>query len=160
MGQNPNSPEKQGRGLLDDDKVMFNVIQKHSKERSSESLESLFALMPEFMLGSRYVEGERRKGWKSITAVDRHLDLCLDDIAYLNLNPLTLVHKRIVSEYREAFEHSTKKQLQILNPDKIVFYGKGAHDRFVMWTGGHWDVRYIEQRNLKDVPSVRMWLNS
>ena len=158
MGQNPNAPKNEG--FLDDDEVLFDMIRKHSQESSSESLESLFALMPEFMLGGRYVGGKRRRGWKSIAMVEKRLGLRLNNIAYLNLNPLTLTHKKIVPEYKEAFELSTKKQLKVLNPDKIVIYGKGAHDRFVEWEGNRWDVRYVEQRNYKNVPDVKRWLNS
>ena len=139
MGQNPNAPKKEN--LLNDDEVMFDKIREHSNERTSESLEDLFELMPEFMLGGRIVDGKSRPKWTSVRTVEKHLNLCLDEIAYLNLNPLTLTHTRIVSQYREAFELSTKRQLTVLNPDKIIIYGKGAYDKFVDWADNKWKKR-------------------
>lgn len=139
MGQNPNAPKQ--KELLKDDEVMFDMIRKHSDERTKESLESLFELMPEFMLGGRIVDGKNRRRWTSIRTIEKHLNLRLHDIAYLNLIPLTLTHKIIVQAYKEAFELSTEKQLEVLNPDKIVIYGKGAYDRFVDWAGSKWRKR-------------------
>ena len=174
MGQNPNAPKN--KGFLDDDEVLFDMIRKHSQEASSESLESLFALMPEFMLGGRYVGDKRRRGWKSIATVEKHLGLRLNNIAYLNLNPLTLIRTEILTEYyKEAFELSTKKQLKVLNPDKIVIYGKGAYDNFVKWEGNRWRkrVRYLFQERYanslsrdkkrkyeKKIGKMRIWLKS
>ena len=154
MGQNPGEPKK--RWQLDDDELLFKQIRKHSEIRTSDSLDALFSIGREFMKGSR--PGRRR--WRPIGAVEDHLDLKLENIAYLNLIPLTLTHTRIVPAYREAFNLSTRKQLDALNPHKIVVFGKGAYEKFMELDGGHWDVRYIEQRKFKkDAPSVRKWLN-
>ena len=175
MGQNPNAPNKKEKGLLDDDQVMFAMIKEHSERRTSESLEDLFELMPEFMLGGRIVDGKSRRKWTSVRTIEKRLKLCLDDIAYLNLIPLTLVHKKIVPEYKEAFELSTKRQLRVLKPDKIVIYGKGARDKFKNWEGKKWKkrTRYLFQARYanslspdakkdyeKRINRMRKWLRS
>ena len=154
MGQNPRASNTSRAN--DSDMEMFHLIQKHSKERSTGSLEALFSMMRLFMRG----QSGYKPTWPPIRAAERHLDLELDNIAYLNLIPLATTGDRIVPAFREAFERSTERQLGRLQPAKIVVYGKRAYEKFVELGGGKWQVRYIEQRDFKDAPSVRSWLNS
>lgn len=79
-------------------------------------------------------------------------------IAYLNLIPLATFNDRIVPEFRAAFERATSRQLELLEPAKVVFYGKGACGMFEELSRGRWPARYIEQRNFRDAPAVRQWL--
>ena len=153
MAQNPrgsNTPNAEAA-----DSVMFGLIQGHSALRSRDSLEELFAMMHDFMLGIRY-----KPAWRPVSAVVRYLRLELDNIAYLNLIPLATCGDRIVPAFRQAFDTSTRLQLQHLRPDKIVVFGKGAYEKFQEIGTDPWDVRYIQQRNYKDAPSVREWLVS
>ncbi len=50
--------------------------------------------------------------------------------------------------------------MEHLRPDKIVVFGKCAYEKFQEIGTDPWDVRYIQQRNYKDAPSVREWLVS
>ncbi|MBI4339709.1 MAG: hypothetical protein HY680_07115 [Chloroflexi bacterium] len=151
MGQNPRASNT--TAATDADKEMFRLIKQHGDERTIESLNTLFAMMRSFMLGVRY-----KPAWRPITAVQNHLGLRLDDIAYLNLIPLATYNDRIVPDFREAFGLSTERQLALLEPAKIVVYGKGAYGKFMELGGRDWEVNYIEQRNSADAPAVKAWL--
>ena len=137
------------------DMEMFRRIRRHSQVRSNDSLRELFSMMRDFMLGISY-----KPAWKPVTAVTRHLGLVLDDIAYLNTIPLATGKDRIIPAFRSAFDRSTRLQLEHLNPDKIVVFGKGAYEKLREMGVDERDMRYIEQRNFKDAPSVRRWLDS
>ena len=153
MGQNPrgsNTPK-----AANADKEMFRLIRHHSDIRSRDTLEELFAMMRNFMLGIDYTPA-----WKPITAVRRHLCLELDNIAYLNLIPLATYQDQITPTFREAFCISTRLQLEHLAPNKIVVFGKGAYETFQSIGVNPWDVRHIQQRNYKDAPSAKKWLAS
>ena len=154
LAQNPGVPKEQWE--LDDDEVMLERIRVHSRERSSASLSALFALMPDFMLGHR----QGRRPWRLVSVMQKHLGLRLDEIAYLNLSPLSPHASGIHPAFRDVFEISTKRQLEALNPDKIVVLGKGVHENFMVWGGRQWNVRYLPQRNFKTASAVRRWLNS
>ena len=152
MGQNPRASNTSR--AREADMEMFRLISKHSQVRTAESLNELFAMMRMFMRGVRY-----RPAWRPITAVEKHLGQNLDKIAYLNLIPLATHNDRIVPAFRESFELSTKRQLKHLNPAKIVVFGKGAHDKFLELGGHQWDAWYLEQRNFKDAPKLKMWIS-
>ena len=136
------------------DRVMFELIREHSATRSRDSLDALFEMMREFMLGTHY-----KPAWKPVTAIRRHLYLELDDIAYLNLIPLATCGDRIVPAFSEAFDRSTGLQLEHLRPDKVVVFGKGAYEKLQEIGTCSWDVRYMQQRNYRDAPSLREWLD-
>ena len=152
MGQNPRASNTARATSADTE--MFRLIRVLSKSRTNKSLAELFSMTWDFMRGIGYTPA-----WKPIIAAERHLGLNLEHIAYLNLIPLATYKDKIVPEFRKAFDLSTKRQLEVLAPTKIVVFGKGAHNKFNEVSGGKWDSRYIEQRNLKDAPSVRKWLN-
>ena len=154
MGQNPRASKTQRASYADG--KMFGLIRGHSEIRTVESLETLFGMMGKFLLGIE----PYKPAWRPITAARRHLDLQLDDIAYLNLIPLATHNDRIVPKFTEAFDRATKKQLKLLDPEKIVVYGKGAFTAFQELGGHEWCVRHIEQRNFKDAPDVKAWLRS
>ena len=153
LAQNPRASNT--ARAIDADMEMFRRIQRHSQVRSDDSLRELFSMMRDFMLGISY-----KPAWKPVTAVTRHLGLVLDNIAYLNTIPLATYKDRIVPAFRSAFDRSTQLQLEHLNPDKIVVFGKGAYEKLQDMGVDEQDVRYIEQRNLKDAPSVKRWLGS
>ena len=123
MGQNPRASNT--TTTVEADTEMFRLIRAHSQERSARSIDTLFSMMRSFMLGLDY-----GRDWKPITAVRRYLSLNLDDIVYLNLIPLATSGDRIVPKFDDAYGKSTMLQLQSLNPDKIVVFGKGAYDKF------------------------------
>lgn len=153
LGQNPRASNTSS--TVDADKEMFRLIRRHSDIRSGDTLEELFAMMRSFMLGI-----DCGRAWKPITAVQRHLDLELDNIAYLNLIPLATYQDEIVPAFEQAFERSTRRQLKSLRPNKIVVFGKGAYDKFQEIGADPWDVRHIQQRNFGDAPAVKRWLAS
>ena len=153
LAQNPRASNT--RRAEASDREMFRLIRKHSERRSLATLEALFEMMRDFMLGINH-----KPRWKPVTAVQRHLDLELDNIAYLNLIPLATCGDRIGPSFKQAFCMSTALQLEHLNPEKIVVFGKGAYEKFLEIGTEPWDVRYIQQRNYKDASSVREWLNS
>ncbi len=154
MGQNPRASNTTTTAQADME--MFRLIRNHSQESSAESIATLFSMMRSFMLGTSY-----GRAWIPITAVRRHLGLKLDNIAYLNLIPLATTGDRIVPAFEDAYEKSTMLQLQSLNPDKIVVFGKGAYDKLEHLGGiDQYDARYVGQRSYrKDAPPVRRWLN-
>lgn len=154
MGQNPRARNTESAASSDEE--MFRLTRRHSESRTSESLQALFSMMGMFLRG---IEPYKPK-WKPITAARERLDLRLDDIAYLNLIPLATHNDKIDPTFEEAFALATERQLGLLDPDKIVIYGKGAYEMFQELTGHRWCVRYIEQRNYKDAPKVRAWLRS
>ena len=91
----------------------------------------------------------------------------LDDIAYLNLVPLcTKGNKFNFKTLQEPYKNSTKLQIQLLKPEKILFYSKVPHDKFKQWEGGQWDVCYLERiqgnikRDWKKFADVKEWLES
>ena len=153
MGQNPRASNT--ATTVEADMEMFRLIRNHSQRRSAESIAELFSMMRGFMLGI-----SNGQAWIPITAVRRHLSLELDGIAYLNLIPLATFGDRIDPAFEDAYEKSTKLQLQSLNPDKIVVFGKGAYDKLEQLGGtGQYDARYVGQRSYrKDAPPVRRWL--
>ena len=161
IGQNPGVPTNQQD--LDDDEVMFNLIRKHSEKRSEKSLNALFSMMREFMLGSRV----GRRGWGPIENVHKHIGLELDNIAYLNLIPLAMQGEDFdLKTLREPYEISTKLQIRLLKPSKILFYGKMPYENFTDWDNGDWDVCYLKRirRNLeidkRKFSRVKRWLRS
>ena len=161
VGQNPGRPNIQWQ--LDDDKVMLDKIRDHAMERSSESLDALFSVMREFMLGHR----PGRTPWGPIRDIQQHIGLKLDDIAYFNMIPLELQKRGFtLKTLREPYKISTKLQIQLLAPHKILFYGKQPHDRFKEWEDGDWDVRYLERIqgrikiDYKRFDEVKEWLKS
>jgi hypothetical protein len=153
MGQNPRASNTVLAS--DSDREMFRLIRRHSEVCTQESLTQLFRMTRDFMLGV----APYKPAWKPITAVRNHLGLSLDNIAYLNLIPLATQSDLIAPVYSRAYARSTRKQLELLKPDKIVVYGKGAYTRFGELWGRSSDVRYIEQRNYSLAPGVRKWLN-
>ncbi|MCE2458458.1 MAG: hypothetical protein J4G14_11695 [Dehalococcoidia bacterium] len=154
LGQNPRASNTVT--TAEADMEMFRLIRNHSQERSAESIVELFSMIRSFMLGIDY-----GRAWIPITTVRRHLSLALDSVAYLNLIPLATSEDRIVPAFEYAYENSTMLQLQSLNPDKIVVFGKGTYDRF-KYLGGtdQYEARYVGQRSYsRDAPPVRRWLN-
>lgn len=95
--------------------------------------------------------------WRPIGAVNKHLGLSLDTIAYLNLIPLATHGDVIHADFGRAYAISTAKQLELLKPHKVVFYGKGAFERFRQLSNFP-HVNYIEQRNFSMAPAVKAWL--
>ena len=137
------------------DKELFRLIRNHSRLRTVEIIDMLFEMQRKFMQGI-----ECKPAWRPITAARNHLCLRVDAIAYLNLIPLATFGDHIAPEFKEAFGRAIGKQLQLLNPKKMIAYRKGAYDMFRELGSFQWDVRYIEQRNYKDAPAVQAWLGS
>ena len=154
LGQNPRASNTSKAS--DSDLEMFRLIGLHSRTRTMKSLNTLWVMMREFMLGV----APYSPAWPPITRVRDHLGLRLDEISYLNLIPLATYGDRIIPNFKEVYDQSTKKQLEILNPTKIVVFGKGAYQKFQEISENRWLVRYIEQRNNKDAPDVKLWLSS
>ena len=154
MGQNPRASNT--ATTVEADKEMLRLIGNHSQERSDASIAELFSMMRAFMLGIGY-----GRAWIPITAVRRHLGLNLDDITYLNLIPLATYGDQIETAFEDAYQQSTMLQMRALNPDKIVVFGKRAHEKFERLGGTRqYDSRYVGQRSYKkDAPPVRRWLN-
>lgn len=145
MGQNPRASNTAAASAGDQE--MFRLIRNHAKIGTNESLTQLFRMTRDFVAS-----------WKPAVAANRHLGLQLDSIAYLNLIPLATRGDLILPAFTHAYDMSTKKQLEVLKPDKIVVYGKGAFDRFSELIGKSTQVRYIGQRDYSLAPSVRLWL--
>lgn len=153
MGQNPRALNT-GRAT-EADAEMFRLIRHHSRTRSMDSLECLFTMMRSFMLGIDY-----KPKWRPISAIEGNLGLKLDTIAYLNLIPLATCGDKIIhAAFKGGFARSTKRQLRLLNPHKIIVYGKGAYDEFQRIGLDPWDVRYIRQRDYKNIPQIKKWLD-
>ena len=153
MGQNPRAGKSKSQVIAEKDEELFDLIRQLAHHRSTSSLNQLFAMMME------YFSFPNNNVWRPLKLAKNHLGLDWNSIAYLNLIPLTTYNDRIVPAFRKAFELSTKKQLDVLAPAKIVVVGKGAHDKFNQVSDGRWDSRYIEPRNpRKDAPSVKQWL--
>ncbi len=171
IGQNPGVP-RDTRDLADDE-VMFKLIRKHSEERSSESLDALFSMMRDFMVGSR----DGRHAWGPIEDVHDYIGLKLDNIAYLNLIPLCTqkdVNFGSLRTLKEPYRLSTRRQIRCLKPDKILFFGKIPYRKFKEWDRKWWkgrkmDVNYIERGidarirtdrkiDQKRISEVREWL--
>ena len=153
MGQNPRAGKHENPVIAEKDEELFGHIRQLASHRSMASLNKLFAMMMEFF------SFPDDRVWRPLKLAKNRLGLDWNSIAYLNLIPLATYKDRIVPEFRKAFELSSKRQLVILAPAKIVIFGKGAHEDFQRLSGGKWQSRYIEQRNFKDAPSVRRWLN-
>lgn len=151
MGQNPRASNSQR--ATTSDRELFRLIKQHAETRTRESLGELFRMNRDFMLGITH-----RPAWKPITAARNHLGLSLDSIAYLNLIPLATRGDMITPAFSDAFLRSTAMQFEVLKPDKVVLYGKGAYDRFRRLSGFS-NVKYIEQRNYSLAPAVREWLS-
>jgi hypothetical protein len=132
---------------------MFRLIKRHAETRTEQSLGELFRMTRDFMLGA----GTHRPAWKPITTARNHLGISLDSIAYLNLIPLATHGDLILPTFAIAYVRSTAKQLDLLKPEKVVIYGKGAYERF-RELSDITSVKYIEQRNYSLAPLVRQWL--
>ena len=153
MGQNPRAGKHKNPVIAEKDEELFEQIRQLANHRSVASLNKLFAMMMEFF------SFPDERVWRPLKCAKNYLGLDWNSIAYLNLIPLATYNDRIVPEFRKAFELSTKQQLDVLAPAKIVVVGKGAHDKFNQVLGGRRDSRYIEPRNpRKDAPSVKQWL--
>ncbi len=151
MGQNPRATNTSLASASDVE--MFRLIRRHAELRTEQSLNELFRMMRDFMLGT----GIHRPAWRPITAARNHLGLSLDTTAYLNLIPLATDGNLILPVFSAAYRRSTAKQLDLLKPEKIVVYGKGAYQQF-RELSDLTNVRYIEQRNFSLAPSVKEWL--
>lgn len=81
IGQNPRA--KNNPRSVRGDEEMFDLIRRHSRIKSSESLQDLFSMMRRFMVGNGY-----GAPWGVVEDVETHIHLNLDSIAYLNLIPL------------------------------------------------------------------------
>ncbi|HUG69748.1 MAG TPA: hypothetical protein VMM76_18495 [Pirellulaceae bacterium] len=101
-----------------------------------------------------------KPAWRPVSAAHKHLGLSLNSIVYLNLIPIATRNDRILPGFAPAFARATRLQLQALQPDKVVVYGKGAFEALVRFAGNSWDVRYIEQRNFRMAPEVKRWLSA
>ena len=129
VGQNPratNRPESV-RG----DEEMFDLIRSHARNRSADSLSDLFSMMGRFMQGHGY-----GSPWGVVQDIEGHLDLELDCIAYLNVIPLATHGDTIrLATCKQAYQKSTKLQLTLLEPHKILFHGKTPYEYFHKWEG-------------------------
>ena len=140
VGQNPrasNNPAS-NRG----DREMFELIRRHSHERSAESLQSLFSMMRRFMRGEDY-----GPPWGVVDDMAK-FNLELDRITYLNLIPLATCGDKItLVTYKNAYERSTKLQLKLLNPNKILFHGKTPYRQFHKWENNNarCDTTFLER---------------
>ena len=154
MGQNPRASNTQQARYADME--LFRLIRRHSEARSADSLETLFSMTKKFMLGIPPFT----PAWTPITVARNYLGLKLDTIAYLNLIPLATVNDRIV-QFKQPFDAATRIQLELLDPAKIVVFGKGAYEMFQRLADPSYDVRYVGQRSFKkDARAVREWLDS
>ena len=142
---------------------MFDLIRRHSHERSADSLQSLFSMMRRFMRGDGY-----GPPWGVVNDMAK-LNLELDSIAYLNLIPLATCGDKItLATYKNAYERSTKLQLNLLDPHKVLFHGKTPYIKFRKWKNSstQWDTNYLKRRygKVKDGPEklaeVKEWLRS
>lgn len=140
VGQNPrasNNPAS-NRG----DKKMFGLIRGHSHNRSADSLQSLFSMMRRFMAG----DGCGRP-WGVVADIAK-LNLELDSIAYLNLIPLaTWCDELTLVTHKCAYARSTKLQLKLLNPHKVLFHGKTPYKKFHKWENNsdRWNTNFLER---------------
>ena len=162
IGQNPRASNN--RSSKGGDEEMFDLIRRHSYRRSAESLQALFSMMRRFMSGGGY-----GAPWGVVEDLETHTDLGLDGIAYLNAIPLATHGDRInLVTYKHAYERSTKLQLGVLKPHKILFHGKAPHDKFHEWErdSACWDTNYLERihKNVKCDPKrlaeVNRWLRT
>lgn len=173
IGQNPGVPSDLSN--IADDREMFRLIKRHSRERSSESIDDLFSTMRGFMLGLR----DGRQAWGPIEDVQDYIGLKLDNIAYLNLIPLCTkkdVNFDGLQTLKEPYRLSTRRQIRRLKPDKILFFGKIPYRKFKEWDRKWWkgrksDVKYVERamnarirtdRKLdrRRISEVREWLGT
>ena len=160
IGQNPrasNNPSSM-RG----DMEMFDLIRQHSRTRSAGSLQALFSMMRRFMSGNGY-----GAPWGVVEDMESHIHLVLDNLAYLNVIPLATHDDKIsLATCKSAYERSTRRQLSLLDPHKILFHGKAPYDAFRRWDtdSAQWDSDYLERiyGNVKCDPvkfnRVRQWL--
>ena len=106
--------------------------------------------------------------WGVVEDVEKHIHLELDSIAYLNLIPLATLGNNLTVTNKHAYERSTKCQLRLLNPHKILFHGKTPYNKFHEWesNSARWDTNYLERiyRNVKYDPhkfaEVKEWLRT
>lgn len=161
VGQNPraSNTSESAQG----DQEMFNLIRCHSSERSAKSLRSLFTMTRKFMLGDGY---GRPWGWVE-DIVKNNFYLKVDEIAYLNTIPVATVGNNFnLKTLSSAYEKSTKPQLRLLKPHKILFHGKGPYNKFHEWESNNAqrDTCFLERkyRNAINDPErfaeVRKWL--
>ncbi len=163
VGQNPRASNN--AASIRGDKEMFELIKHHSAERSAGSLERLFRMMRGLLSGDGY-----GAPWPWVEdVVNNNFHLNLDKIAYLNLIPLaTHGDNFTLATYKHTYDRSTRLQLHLLEPDKILFHGKAPYDRFQKWEQGNldWDTSYLERiyGNVKYDPGrfaeVRKWLRN
>ena len=139
IGQNPRASNNPGS--IHGDEEMFDLIRRHSRNRSTDSLQDLFSMMRRFMIGDGY-----GVPWGVVEDVETHIHLELDGIAYLNVIPLATHGDTInLATCRHAYERSTKHQIDLLEPHKILFHGKSPYDKFHQWdkTSNRWDTTYL-----------------
>ena len=160
IGQNPrasNNPQSM-RG----DVEMFELIRRHSRSRSATSLLALFSMMRRFMSGKGY-----GPPWGVVEDMEMHIHLDLDNIAYLNVIPLATHDDKIsLATCKYTYERSTRLQLALLEPHRILFHGKAPYDEFRRWDreSARWDSAYLERiyGTVKYDPvkftEVRKWL--
>ena len=74
--QNPRASNNPG--AIRGDEEMFDLIRRHSRSRSTESLQDLFSMMRRFMSGNGY-----GAPWGVVEDMETHIHLNLDGIAYL-----------------------------------------------------------------------------
>ena len=142
IGQNPRASNNPG--AIRGDEEMFDLIRRHSRSRSTESLQDLFSMMRRFMSGNGY-----GAPWGVVEDMETHIHLNLDGIAYLNVIPLaTLDNTLNLATCKYAYERSTKRQIETLEPQKVLFHGRAPYDKFHEWdnTRDQWDTNYLARR--------------
>ncbi|MCY4578852.1 MAG: hypothetical protein OXD31_07370 [Chloroflexi bacterium] len=169
IAQNPRSYNT--RDAETSDMRMFDLIRTHSNQRSDKSLQMLFVMMRKFLLG---IDGHG-PAWTPVKDVERHFALTIDEIAYLNIIPLATVpnsngDERIdLATFGEAYKRSTKLQLELLMPNKILIFGAGPHTQFKKWQSGidQLDFKYVKRRRGGDIDvepkrfaQIREWLKA
>ncbi|MXY45820.1 MAG: hypothetical protein F4Y44_02325 [Chloroflexi bacterium] len=117
--------------------------------------------------------------WTPVVDIQKHFDLKLDNISYLNLIPLATVPKQKkngekeerldLKAFSEAYKKSTKHQLTLLNPDKVLFFGSGPHTQFQKWESelDRWDFKHVNRNRGGSIKverqkfdQIREWLKS
>ena len=162
IGQNPrasnNYESKRG------DEEMFELIRHLSHSRSADSLQQLFSMMRRFMTGNSY-----GTPWGVAEDMEKYIYLTLDDIAYLNLIPLATHDNKVsLATCKHAYERSTRLQIRMLHPHKILFHGNASYDRFHQWETEdvRWDTNYLKRRyrnvinDPKRFTEVKDWLRA
>ena len=86
--------------------------------------------------------------WGVVEDVETHIHLNLDGIAYLNVVPLATLDNTLSATCRHAYERSTKLQVEMLKPHKILFHGAAPHNKFHKWENDNaqWDTTFLKRR--------------